>query len=337
LKLDREFHIGSRAIGGDHAPYVIAEAGSNFNQDLDTAYRLIDVAADGGADCVKFQLFRADALYPSGTEMNRIFKSVELDPDWVPKLHAYARGRQIDFAASAFDRQSVDVLEQNGVSVHKIASSEATNLGLLGYIASRGKPVLLSTGMCDMVDVREAVNVCLSAGNNRVAVMQCVAMYPLPDELANLRVMDLYRDAFDCPVGFSDHTLGIVASIAAAAAGAHVVEKHFTLDKKSAGPDHFYALEPQELEQMIAGVRVAHAARGLPEKDLAPEERRLGRRDGLYAARRINAGEPIEAGAVAVRRPAVGIRARYLTTVVGARARATIEADAPIAWTDIDF
>jgi sialic acid synthase SpsE len=335
--LRSQIEIAGCKVGEGQAPYVVAEAGSNFNQSLDTGYRLIDVAAESGAQCVKFQLFRADALYPPGSEMHRAFKAVELNSDWVPQLRDHARARGIEFAASAFDRHSVDVLEAVEVPLHKIASSEATNLPLLAYIAGKKRPLLLSTGMCDMVDVEEAVNVCVASGNPAVVLLQCVAMYPLPDALANLRVMDLYRERFGCPVGFSDHTLGIHAAIAAVARGAHVIEKHFTLDKKATGPDHFYALEPQELRQLVADLRGAYAACGTREKDLAPEERRLGRREGLYSARRLGAGERIEREDIAVRRPAIGIRSRYLGSVAGARARVPIEKDAPITWADVEL
>lgn len=335
--LNTEIKIGNRRIGPDDQPYVIAEAGSNFNQSLDTAFRLIDIAAEGGADCVKFQLFRADALYPPDTEMHRIFKSIELAPEWVPKLQSRASDRGLHFAASAFDRQSVDVLEAVGVPFHKIASSETTNLPFLAYIASKGKPMIISTGMCDTVDIQEAVNICLAQGNPRIALLQCVAMYPLPTELVNLRVMDALREQFRCPTGFSDHTLGINVSIAAVARGANIIEKHFTFDRSAEGPDHFYALEPEELKEMISSLRAVHAACGTAEKDLAPEERRLGRREGIYAARDIKAGAIISPDDLVIRRPALGIRERYLKSVVGTTACTDIESDSPINWEMIRF
>ena len=331
------FNIGNASIAAGGRPFIIAEAGSNFNQSLDTALRLVDTAAECGADAVKFQLFRAEELYPAGSEMHKIFKSVELNPDWVPRIAAHAAARGIQFFASAFDRKSVDVLDAAGAPAYKIASSETTNIPLLSYIAAKGKPLVVSTGMCDMVDVAEAVNACEGAGNRSIALLQCVAMYPLPPELVNLRVMDLLGEVFGCPVGFSDHTLGIGPSIAAVARGAAIIEKHFTLDRKAEGPDHFYALEPAELKALVTGAREAHAALGRPVKEMAPEERRLGRREGLYAARPIARGSTLAAEDVAARRPALGLRSRYRDTVIGAVATRDIERDAPLSWDMLRF
>jgi len=176
--LSNHFSIADTQVGLDTSPYVIAEAGSNFNQSIDTARRLIDVAVEAGADAIKFQLFRADILYPLKTGFYDLFKSIELNPDWVPHLMDYARKSGIQFTASAFDFESIGVLEAVGVPFHKIASSETSNLHLVHRIASTGKPVAISTGMCDMVDIEEAVNVCCGVGNGRVVLMQCSTMYP---------------------------------------------------------------------------------------------------------------------------------------------------------------
>ena len=332
-----EFQIAGQVVGAGSAPYVIAEAGSNFNQDLDTARKLIDVAADSGADAVKFQLFSAAALYPGGGELHDIFKSVELDPAWVSKLAQHAKDRGLAFLASAFDMGSFDLLQAQGVPAHKIASSETTNLAFLHYAASQGRPLIVSTGMCDMVDVEEAVNVCLGAGNREVALLQCGAMYPLPPDLANLRVISSLAARFGCPVGFSDHTLGHAAAIAAVGLGATVFEKHFTLDRSSKGPDHFYALEPVELKAYVSGIREAHAALGSAFKEMLPKEKELGRRDGLYAARDLAVGEKIGAADVASRRPAVGLRARYAATLTGARMVKNVGKDQPLTWDAISF
>lgn len=332
MGLASEFRIGATRIANGASPFVVAEAGSNFNQDLDTAYRLIDTAAEAGADAVKFQLFRAESLYPKGTEGYQAFKAVELNPDWVPDLDRHARERGILFLASAFDAASVDVLEAVEVAAHKVASSETTNVPLLAYIAAKGRPMLVSTGMCDMVDVHEAVTLCLAGGNDRVALLQCGSVYPLPPQEVHLKVMDLFRETFGGPVGLSDHTLGLAAAVAAVARGAAVIEKHFTLDRAAEGPDHAYALEPADLKRLVAEIREAHAALGAPVKELLPDERQFGRRDGLYAARDIAAGETISPQDIAVRRPAPGLRARYRETAVGARAARAVAAGEPITW-----
>ena len=335
MALAAAFSIGGKRVANGAPPFVVAEAGSNFDQSLDTAYRLIDAAAEAGADAVKFQLFRAESLYPEGTEGYRAFKAVELDPDWVQDLDRHAHERGLPFLASAFDTRSVDVLEAVEVPAHKVASSEATNRALLAYMAAKGRPILLSTGMCDMVDVHEAVDLCVASGNERVVLLQCGTVYPLAPAAANLKVMDLFRETFGGPVGFSDHTLGRAAAVAAVARGAAVIEKHFTLDRTAKGPDHAYALEPADLKRLIAEVREAHQALGAPVKEMLPEERQFGRRDGLYAARDIDAGETIAAADIRVERPALGLRARYRDAVTGTRAARPIKADAPIAWEDL--
>jgi sialic acid synthase SpsE len=332
-----EFKIGDKQIGGDAPPFVIAEAGSNFDQDIDTAYRLIDAAAIAGADAVKFQLFRATSFHPEGTKEHAAFRAVELNPEWVAPLSRHAAAHNLLFLASAFDPASVEVLEAADIAAHKVASSEATNLALLSLIAEKGRPVLLSTGMCDMVDIHEAVSLCLARGNEQLALLQCAAIYPLAPEHVNLRAMDLMARTFGCPVGFSDHTLGLAAAIAAVARGAAVIEKHFTLDKGSKGPDHFYALEPDELKRLVGNIHEAHAALGVPEKELLPQEREFGRREGLYAARDIAAGETIAAADIEIKRPALGLRARYRDTAIGTQARRAISAGAPIAWDDIGW
>lgn len=335
--LKNELNIGGTLVGGSAAPYVIAEVGSNFDKNLDKARKLIDVAKDAGANAVKFQLFRADVLYPNRDGLYDIFKSIELDAEWVPVLDKHARDQGLHFMASAFDMGSVDVLEAVKTPAHKVASSETTNLGFLHKLASTGKPMIISTGMCDMVDVEEAVNTCLGAGNSQVVLLQCGAMYPLPNELGNLRVIQSLARRFNCPVGFSDHTLGQVAAITAVGLGATVFEKHYTLDKKGAGPDHFYALEPDELKSYISAIREAHEALGSGEKQMLPEERELGRREGLYLARNMAKGETITAADIVIKRPAVGLRARYASAVVGATLAQAAEKDQPLDWNALSF
>lgn len=335
--LKNELNIGGTTVGGTAAPYVIAEVGSNFDKNLDKARKLIDVAKEAGANAVKFQLFRADVLYPNRDGLYDIFKSIELDAEWVPLLDKHAREQGLHFMASAFDMGSVDVLEAVGTPAHKVASSETTNFGFLHKLASTGKPMIISTGMCDMVDVEEAVNTCLGAGNSQVVLLQCGAMYPLPNELVNLRVIQSLARRFNCPVGFSDHTLGHVAAIAAVGLGATVFEKHYTLDKKGAGPDHFYALEPDELKSYISAIHEAYEAMGSGEKQMLPQERQVGRREGLYLARNMSKGEIIVAADIVIKRPAIGLRARYVGAVVGATLDQAMGKDQPLNWDVLTF
>jgi sialic acid synthase SpsE len=335
--LERAFEIAGRRIGDGAAPFVIAEAGSNFNQDYDTARALIDVAAEARVDAVKFQLFKAESLYARDSDMYATFKSVELPAEWLANLARHASARGLIFLASGFDLGSLAALEEIGVPAHKVASSETTNLRLLAAMARTGKPLLVSTGMCDGTDIAAAVEVCVGVGNHRLTLLQCGSVYPLPPEHANLRVMDVFAAQYGCPVGYSDHTLGTAAAIAAVARGAAVVEKHFTLDRSASGPDHFYALEPDELKRFAQDLREAHLSLGTGLKEMLPEERKYGRRDGLWAARDVAAGERLSANDIAVRRPALGLRARYAAIVIGAPVRRAIAKGTPIDFEDIEL
>jgi sialic acid synthase SpsE len=333
--LATEFWVAGRRVASGESPYIIAEAGSNHNQSLDTARRLIDAAAAAGCDAIKFQLFDARELYPVGHELYPVFKAVELSPDWLQPLKEHAAMRSLAFFASVFDRRSTDRLGAVGTPAFKIASSEATKLDLLAYVAAKGRPLFVSTGMCDLVDVAEAIACCERNGNNTVALLQCVALYPADPGDVNLKAMDTMRGLWNCPIGYSDHVLGTTMPIAAAARGATVIEKHFTLDRSSPGPDHSYALEPAELIEMVRQIRAVNSAIGSGSKEMHSEERRLGRRDGLYAARAIAAGEKLSSDAIAVRRPAIGIRARHYQQAIGLVAlRGIVEGDA-IRWEDL--
>jgi len=335
--LNNNLVIANKTIGTETSPYIIAEIGSNFDKDFDKALRLIDVAAEAGADAVKFQLFRANKLYPNGGELYDIFKSIELDPNWVPKLRDHASSRNVHFMASAFDFDSLNVLEDAKVPAHKIASSETTNLGFLHQIAKTQKPLIISTGMCDFVDVLEAVNTCIAAGNRNIALMQCGALYPLPIDLSNLNVIRSFSAQFGCPVGFSDHTTGHVAASTAIGLGACIFEKHITLDRSSAGPDHFYALEPEDLKAYIETIRQSHQALGSFDKEMLPKEREIGRREGLYFSRSLKSGETISSSDIEIKRPALGLRSRYSNSIVGAKLSKDVEKDQPITWEAIIF
>ena len=332
MTLALSFAVGDHCIGNWRRPFVIAEAGSNFNQNLDTGKRLIDAAALSGASAVKFQLFRADELYPDRGSAHAAFKAVELNPDWVPHLSEHAKVQDLVFMASAFDPKSLQVLENVSTLVHKVASSELTNLKLVRKMARTGKPLIMSTGMCDLGDVHNAIEVAGISGCSEIALMQCGAVYPLPLEDVHIRAIDLMRSTFACPVGFSDHTLGFVAAIAAVGCGASIVEKHFTLDKNAVGPDHYFALEPEELTRFVAHIREAYVALGLPVKKMLRQEQLEARRSGLYAARDIASGTILSREDIISRRPAIGVRDRFESVVLGTKCMTDIPKDAAITW-----
>jgi pseudaminic acid synthase len=340
--------IGDRVIGGDRPVYVIAEAGSNHDRNLDQAKRLIDVAAEAGADAVKFQTFAADRivaetttrakylddLLPADKTMSDLFRELELPREWHATLFEHATAAGLDFLSTPFDFEAVDLLDELGVKAFKVASYELWHLPLIREIASRGKPIICSTGMADLADVQDAVDTVAATGNDQLILLHCVVNYPPPFGDLNLRAIETLRTAFQVPVGYSDHSPGITAPIVATALGAAVIEKHYTLSRDLPGPDHRFAIEPDELKAMVQGIRDAHDALGNGIKRMAPAEADLyvTARRSLFAERDIAAGTVLTEDDVAILRPGTGIEVRDLQKVVGRTARKAIARHEPLAW-----
>ncbi len=340
--------IGDRPVGAGAPVYIIAEAGSNHDRDMDQARRLIDVAAEAGADAVKFQTFRADAIVaetptraqyldgilPPGQTMSELFAQLELPREWLEPLAAHATERGLDFLSTPFDHEAVDLLDELGVKAFKVATYELWHLPLIRDVASRGKPIICSTGMADMAAVQDAVDVVRETGNEGLILLHCVVNYPPPFSDLNLRAIETMRQAFGVPVGWSDHTPGWLAPVVATALGAAVVEKHFTTDRGRPGPDHRFALEPAELTTMVEAIRDTEAALGTGIKRRAPTEDDLyvTARRSLFAARPIEAGEVLAEDDIAILRPGTGLEVRDQSKVVGRTARRRIERHEPLAW-----
>lgn len=338
------FKIGNIEIGGDRV-YIIAEAGSNHDGDLGQAKRLIEIAADSGADAVKFQAFTADSFIlkelgddfdaaspEENAERIKIVDKASLPRDWLPDLAEYARSKSLHFLFTPFDFSAVDILIDIDVPAMKIASCDLTHHPLLAYVAEKGVPIILSTGMSMLEEIGEALDVIKDYGNPPVALLHCVAEYPTPPEDVNLRAIELLWAKFGMPVGFSDHTLGITAPVAAAARGISIIEKHFTIDRTLEGPDHPYALEPDELKAMVAGIREVGQLLGEMKKEPVGDEiedRILSRRC-IVAAVDIVKGEVLTAEMLDYRMPLAGIAASRWREVIGKRAAADIKAETPL-------
>ncbi len=341
-------HIAERPVGEGAPVYVIAEAGSNHDRDLDQARRLIDVAAEAGADAVKFQTFTSerivaetktrarylDAILPPEETMASLFRKLELPYEWHATLKEHAQAAGLDFISSPFDEQAVDLLQSLDVKVFKVATYELWHLPLIRYIARLGKPMICSTGMANIGEVQEAVSTVAAAGNPNLILLHCTVNYPPPFSDLNLRAIDTMRRAFGVPVGYSDHTPGWTAPVVATALGAAVIEKHFTISRDLPGPDHRFALEPAELAAMVRAIRDTEASLGDGIKRMGAAEADLyaTARRSLHAARTIEAGETIAADMIAVLRPGTGIEVRDLEHVVGRVARRRIERHEPLAW-----
>lgn len=345
----RSFRVGSRVIADGAAPtFVIAEAGVNHNGDAALARRLVDIAAEAGADAVKFQAFSTDALVSrhapkaayqaettgAGETQHQMLARLELTAGQQASLAKAAAARGIVFFSSVFDEDSVDALDAIGVALFKVPSGEITNLPLLRRVAGKGKPIVLSTGMSTMDEVADAVAAIREAGDPPLALLHCVSAYPAPAAETNLRAMDTLRDAFALPVGLSDHTLGISVSVAAVARGACIIEKHFTVDRSLPGPDHRASLSPSELRGLVDAIRTVEAALGTGEKGPTASEldtKRVARKS-LVAARAIAAGETLTSELLRIKRPGTGISPAELERAVGRRVRRALAADEVIDW-----
>lgn len=334
-------------MGPNEPCFIIAEAGSNHNRDQETAKRLIDVAAEAGADAVKFQAYSAETLYakktPPFAEWARrtnqtpweMMKAAELPREWLAELSACAAARGLVFLCTPFDHAAVDQLEAIGIPAFKIASFELVDLELIRHAARTGKPLILSTGMATHREIEESIEACRAVGNERIILLHCVSLYPTPPHLANLRAINTLACAFQVPVGFSDHTLGTWMATPARALGACVIEKHYTLSRTLQGPDHHFALEPDELRVMVQAVRAVEQALGTGIKaGPTPEEADMYRwaRRSLVAARRIAKGARITREMVTVKRPGYGIAPKDVERIVGRRAAVDIEADEVMTW-----
>jgi N-acetylneuraminate synthase/N,N'-diacetyllegionaminate synthase len=339
--------IGGRPVGPDHPPYVVAEAGANHDGELSKARRLIDAASEAGADAIKFQNYTAERLVTRtakkywgdrDTTQYETFADLDvLDPADYREMAAYARDRGLPYLSTPFDREAVDLLDDLGVPAYKVASGDLTHHPLLRAVAGRGVPVVLSTGMATLPEVREAVDVLTDAGTRELVLLHCVTRYPTPVDHANLRMMETLMDEFDHPVGLSDHTIGTTVPTVAAGMGAALVEKHFTFDTSlEKSPDHRLSADPEVMAELVERTRDAHAARGRAEKGPVEVEREglEKARRSLVAARDLAAGERITTDDLAVKRPGWGIEPKHYRAADadGWRAAADVAADQVIEW-----
>ena len=334
--------IGDKLIGEEEPCFIIAEAGVNHNGSVELAKKLIDAAKDAGADAVKFQTFKAEnvvvkdaqkAEYQKETtgegSQYEMIKKLELTEEGFRELADYAEKKDIMFLSSPFDKESVDLLYELDVPAFKVGSGEITNFPLLRYIAKKRKPIILSTGMSTLGEIEEALDVIRSEGVEDIILLHCVSNYPARIEDVNLRAIETLKQAFKLPVGFSDHTLGIIVPIAAVALGACVIEKHFTLDRNLPGPDHRASLEPDELKEMVKAIREVEKALGNGIKKPTKEEKEIKKvaRKSIVAKVDIPEGAIITEDMLDVKRPGTGIEPKYLKFIIGRKAKEDIKKD----------
>lgn len=347
---ERPFALGGRQVGGGAPCLLIAEAGVNHNGDPAMALELVRAAAAAGADAVKFQAFRTDALVTAAARkaayqaandgdggQAAMLRRLELGEEHFRALKAEAERLGLVFLCTPFDEDSAAMLRTIGVHGFKLGSGELTNHPLLARLAGWGLPLIVSTGMSTLDECEDAAALIRSAGDPPVAWLHCVSQYPAPEAQSNLRAMDALRLALGGPVGMSDHSPGLAVTVAAAARGAAVIEKHLTLDRRLPGPDHAASVEPAELAGLVRNLRLVESALGDGNKRPAPCERdtmAVARRS-LVAARDLPAGHRLEAADLAAKRPADGVPPSALDAVIGRRLAHPLAVDAALRWQDL--
>ncbi len=349
--MSNKLEIDGRLIGPEFPPYVIAELSANHNGSLDQALRLVDIASDAGADAVKIQTYTADTLtidsdQPdfqitegpwAGKSLYELYEWAHTPWDWHEPIFNRARERGLTIFSSPFDTTAVDLLENLGAPAYKIASFEAVDLELIAYAASTGKPMIISTGMADQDEIQEATETAKENGCSQLALLHCISGYPTPPEQSNLRTIADMAERFGCVIGLSDHTLGTTTAIAAVALGASLIEKHFTFRRVDGGPDAAFSLQPEELATLCRESKVAWEALGSAGYQRKPveENSRIFRRS-LYVVQDIEAGQELTRANIRSIRPGHGLPPRYLSDIIGRRAKSDISRGTPLAWDLID-
>lgn len=339
-------------MNGNNHTYIIAEAGVNHNGDINLAYKLIDAARECGVDCVKFQTFKTENLVTrtakkadyqvENTKNNdsqfSMLKKLELSFEDFKNLKEYCDRIGIEFLSTPFDKDSVDLLERLGVSKYKLSSGDITNKPLLEYIAKKNKPVILSTGMCTMEEVQEAVSWIEAAGNKQITLLHCTSNYPTPYCDVNMNAMLTLDKAFPYPTGYSDHTQGIIIPIMAVSMGATVIEKHFTLDKNMEGPDHKASLDVNELKEMVNAIRDIESARGTGEKKPAESElsTREVARKSIIVNKDLKKGDVLTLDDLDVKRPGTGIAPKNIEKLTGRKLIKNLPAESVISFEDVE-
>ncbi len=339
--------IGSRLVGEGHPVFIIAEAGINHNGDLGIAKNLAEAAKSCGADCIKFQTFTVgDLVVPCAPSAEyqktskaaksqlAMLKGLELSRDEFSQLAEYCKKKKIMFLSSPFDSGSAHFLNNLGVPAFKIGSGELTNTPFLSEVASFKRPVILSTGMAFIWEVKEAVKAIFSAGNKDVILLHCVSSYPAEYDQVNLKAINTLADEFGLLAGYSDHTMGIEISVAAVSMGACVIEKHFTLDRGLAGPDHKVSLEPHEFKNMVTAIRNTQKAIGNGIKRPQKAELEIMRvaRKSIVAACNIPKGAILKHDMFAAKRPGTGIKPALLGKLINKKAVLPIKRNQLMKW-----
>jgi N-acetylneuraminate synthase len=345
------FSIANDRIGAGGPPYVIAEMSGNHGGRIEAGFAIIAAAKRAGANAVKLQTYTADTITIDhdgpgfriesglwhGRTLHELYREAHTPWEWQADLFAKGRELGITVFSTPFDPTAVELLETLGAPAYKIASAEIIDIPLIRLVAATGKPMIVSTGMASLAEIEEAVAAARDAGCRALALLHCISGYPTPAEEANLATIPDLARRFGCPVGLSDHTLGIGVAVAATALGAQLIEKHLTLRRADGGPDAAFSLEPPELAELIAAARTAAAAVGQAGYELMPSEREtVALRRSLYVVARIRKGEAFTPANLRSIRPGRGLPPKFLPAVLGRRAARDLERGTPLDATMIE-
>jgi pseudaminic acid synthase len=350
MNTNAKIEIAGRSIGVDHAPYIIAELSANHNGNIETAFRIIEEAKKSGADAVKLQTYTADTITLNcdsedfkirgglwdGRTLYDLYQEAHTPWAWHAPLFEHARKLGITIFSSPFDSTAVDLLEDLNAPAYKIASFEAVDLALIKYVASTGKPMIISTGMADAEEIQEAVDAARSGGCKELAILHCVSGYPAPAQDYNLRIIPDMINRFGFVTGLSDHTLDNTTAISSVVLGASIIEKHFTLNRNGGGPDDSFSLEPADLSALCQSARTAWEAMGKVDYGRkSSEQANVKFRRSLYFVKDLEMGDVITENAVRSVRPGFGLAPKYLEEVVGQRLQSNAIKNSAVTWSHI--
>jgi len=334
-----------------NSTFIIAELSANHNQNYDLAIKTIEAAKKAGADAIKLQTYTAETITIDcdneyfqikqgtlwdGETLFSLYKKAYTPWEWQPKLKEYAESLGLICFSSPFDKSAVDFLEKLNVPAYKVASFEITDIPLVEYIASKGKPVIISTGIATFADIEEAIAACRRMGNLDIALLKCTSSYPAPVEEMNLLTIPDMKNRFGTVVGLSDHTLGDTVAIAAVALGAQIIEKHFILDRKIGGPDAPFSMEPEKFRRMVKSIRTVEKALGSVTYDLTEKikKNRIFARS-LFVVQDILAGEELTLKNIRSIRPGNGLLPKFLNDILGKRSKINLSKGTPLSWEHI--
>lgn len=351
IKMSNTVKINGRTVGDGAPAYIIAEMSANHAGSIERALEMIRVAKEAGADCVKIQTYTPDTMTIDchneyfniekgtweGENLYSLYQKAYTPWEWQDKLRDEAARVGIDFLSTPFDKTSVDFLEELGLGFYKVASFELVDLPLLEYIASKGKPIIMSTGMATLEEIEEAIGAIYATGNRQLALMKCSSAYPAKSEEMNLSTICDMKKRFDIPVGLSDHSMGSFSAATAAAMGANIIEKHFCISRAIKNPDSSFSMEPDEFREMVEQVREVEAAMGTVTYGVSKqEESNACFRRSLFVVEDIHAGEKLTAENIRSIRPAYGLKPKHYKEVLGKTAKHDIKRGTPLSFEDIE-